>query len=156
MKQALLDLFYPIGIVLEFVNGTDPNDIMYGQVWEKLPGGYHLLSTDNNEPSGSSTSYESNHVPGMTFKGGLPNIQGKTSSVLYRGFSVSSDVLFALGGSAVELSSGGMGSTRVNLQTVELNFDVSRGNERYGAYQGTSNDNVIGNHIAAVMWKRVS
>lgn len=103
-----------------------------------------------------STNDASNHIPGIATKGGLPNIKGATSNVLYQGFSTTSDVLFALGGGAVELSRGGMGSTSVDVQRAALNFDASRHNTRYGVYQGTSNDNVIGNHIAAVIWKRVS
>ena len=152
------DLVYPIGIVLEFVNGTDPNDIMYGQVWKKLPGGYHLLSTDNDSPSNSTTGDESNHIPGMAFKGGLPNIKDATSYVLYKSINGPNNNVFnAILGASVNIREGGMGSTNTEIaRMVTLNFDASRGTSRYGKYQGNSNDNVIGNHIAAVMWKRVS
>ena len=142
---------------MEFVNGTDPNEIMYGQVWEKLPGGYHLLSTDNDNPINDLSGDASNHIPGKALKGGLPNIKGDTKYILYHSVTHHTGSPFqVILGASVQFSRGGMGSTDFTEKMATLQFNASNNNRRYGAYQGTSNDNVIGNHIAAVMWKRTS
>lgn len=69
-KRELLDAIYPIGIVVEFVNGTNPNEIMLGQKWEKLPGGRCLWSIENGEAGGPIDA-------------GLPNITGQFRAYTY-------------------------------------------------------------------------
>ena len=61
-------------MVLMFNDGTNPNNIMHGQTWTKLPGGYALTTTNNTNGGDNSITDAQNHKPGSSYQGGLPNI----------------------------------------------------------------------------------
>ena len=61
--RQILDIVYPVGMVLMFNDGTDPNDKMHGQTWEKLPGGYALTTTNNTSGGDVSLTDAQNHKP---------------------------------------------------------------------------------------------
>lgn len=150
-SRLILDLIYPVGIVIEFVNSVDPNECMYGQVWEKLPGGYHLLSTDNDSPSQSSTD-ASNHIPGEAAQGGIPNITGRVHcNAPYTGATNNSGSALYSTSTTASWSNGQTSQTKLE----DIYIDASRCSSLYGTYQGNG-DKIIGDHIAAVMWKRTA
>ena len=59
LKQALLNLLYPIGIILEFGQDMDPNSKFIGQTWEEYGAGRVTIAagsyTDKNGTVGSYT-----------------------------------------------------------------------------------------------------
>ena len=44
----ILDIIYPVGIIVEFANDTNPNNIMVGQVWEQWGQGCVVVGAGTN------------------------------------------------------------------------------------------------------------
>ena len=57
--RQILDIVYPIGIIQQFYDGTDPNNIMQGQVWEQITDTFLLAS---GTKSIGATGGEENHT----------------------------------------------------------------------------------------------
>ena len=59
MKQ-MIDLIYPVGIVIYLGTTTNPNDLYSGTTWVKLSSGYYIQTCEDNPLStgGSSTTGE--------------------------------------------------------------------------------------------------
>ena len=57
--RQILDIVYPVGIVLEFTNGTNPNDIMQGQTWERI---YNVFLYASGSKSLGAQGGEENHT----------------------------------------------------------------------------------------------
>ena len=59
MKQ-MIDLIYPVGIVIYLGNTTNPNDLYSGTTWVKLSSGYYIQTCADNplDTGGSSTTGE--------------------------------------------------------------------------------------------------
>lgn len=53
----LVDLLYPVGIIAEFTNDTDPNEIWPGTTWSKMDAGRVLVSAGDYSESGFSHTY---------------------------------------------------------------------------------------------------
>lgn len=145
--RQILDIVYPVGMVLMFNDGTDPNSKMHGQTWEKLPGGYALTTTNNTNGGDVSLTDAQNHKPGYSYQGGLPNITGQIGSVVYvtQNTTFGAFDLFWTGGSTV--ANGSWASTGY------VDFDASRASDCYGAYQ-SKRVSVVADHYAVVAWKR--
>lgn len=159
--RQILDIVYPVGMVLMFNNGTDPNNIMHGQTWTKLPGGYALTTTNNTNGGDASLLDAQNHKPGYSYQGGLPNITGRLvrasgdgdSGLLFResgnvqaaGFGALSATTRKYGGT-VAGGSAGVGG-------YNLEFNASGSSDRYGTYQSLK-VSVVADHYAVVAWKR--
>lgn len=45
--RQILDIVYPIGIIVEFASNVDPNDIMHGQQWELYGQGKTTVCKDS-------------------------------------------------------------------------------------------------------------
>lgn len=156
--RIILDAVFPVGRVVSFINSVDPNTVMKGQVWKKLPGGYHPLTTDNNSPNMSLTDPR-NHIPGEAAQGGLPNIVGSVDPVLMSKWNSSVDVSGAFLGTA-KLSGSGVnyqaqaGGDNHGWGKGVLQINASKYSDRYGIYQQSCGQKVIGDHIAMVMWYR--
>ena len=70
-KRVILDLIYPVGIIIEFDADTDPNTIMQGQVWQEWGQGRVVVGagsyTDKNSTAktftrGMTDNGEYNHT----------------------------------------------------------------------------------------------
>ena len=59
MKQ-MIDLIYPVGIVIYLGNTTNPNDLYSGTTWVQLSSGYYIQTCSDNplDTGGSSTTGE--------------------------------------------------------------------------------------------------
>ena len=59
MKQ-MIDLIYPVGIVIYLGTTTNPNDLYSGTTWVKLSSGYYIQTCSDNplDTGGSSTTGE--------------------------------------------------------------------------------------------------
>ena len=158
--KIILDAVYPVGIVTEFVNSVNPNDCMRGQVWKKLPGGYHPLTTDNNNPS-NETDWQNpnNHKPGTWAHGGLPNITGTLYSPPANDTDHNAGDLNWHGAIKATQTSGNVNYSSNTNNTHKgwngFEFNANQSNAYYGTYQ-QNGSKVIGDHIAMVMWYRES
>ena len=47
MSRKILDLVFPVGIIVEFSNTVNPNDCMLGQKWELYGVGKTTVCQDN-------------------------------------------------------------------------------------------------------------
>lgn len=148
--RQILDIVYPVGMVLMFNDGTDPNDKMHGQVWTKLPGGYALTTTNNTNGGNTSGTDAQNHKPGYSYQGGLPNITGYCSGNNWG--HTHADVSYS-GALAMEKGSFDGSPTASDADSWKVTFDASKSSSRYGAYQG-SKVSVVADHYAVVAWKR--
>lgn len=146
--RQILDIVYPVGMVLMFSNGTNPNNIMHGQTWTKLTGGYALTTTNNTNGGDNSVTDAQNHKPGSTYQGGLPNIEG-TLEFIRGAINADRGQSGALYGSSSYKAWGG----EYGSGNDHLHFDASRHSDRYGMYQG-SKVSVVADHYAVVAWKR--
>lgn len=162
--RQILDIVYPVGMVLMFNDGTNPNNIMHGQTWTKLPGGYALTTTNNTNGGNVSLTDAQNHKPGYSYQGGLPNIEG---SFKVKGAGTSGsrpwydgeagDISGAFGvmhpDSSKNYISSASGKGSASEIAESFTFDASNSSDRYGAYQG-SKASVVADHYAVVAWKR--
>lgn len=53
----LVNLLYPVGIIAEFTNDTDPNEIWPGTTWSKMDAGRVLVAAGEYSESGFSHTY---------------------------------------------------------------------------------------------------
>lgn len=114
--QALVDMFYPVGIVIAVANDNTPAFTKYG-TWSKIGSGRVLWGAD------------SSHKAGTTIEAGLPNIKGSFDH--WKGFTFGdgADYTGALyreqgkhrGNSANEYGKG-----------TNILFDASKSNDIYG------------------------
>lgn len=146
--RQILDIVYPVGMVLMFNNGTNPNNIMHGQTWTKLPGGYALTTTNNTNGGDVSLTDAQNHKPGYTYQGGLPNIEG-TLEFIRGAINAERGQSGALYGSSSYKAWGG----EYGSGNDHMHFDASKSSDRYGTYQD-SKVSVVADHYAVVAWKR--
>ena len=154
--RQILDIVYPVGMVLMFNDGTDPNNIMHGQTWTKLPGGYALTTTNNTNGGDASATDAQNHMPGYSYQGGLPNITGRYDERATQNADTYANAVGALSykhnGSGTKWETAHQtGSTSKYLSRIS--FDASKSSDRYGTYQG-SKVSVVADHYAVVAWKR--
>lgn len=54
--RIILDLIYPVGIIIEFDSNTNPNNIMLGQQWEEFGAGRVLIGV-GKAPEDNSITY---------------------------------------------------------------------------------------------------
>lgn len=59
--QEIIKAVYPVGIVVEFGNATDPNESFPGTKWEKLPEGLVIVSAGSTFTI-NSTGGEATHT----------------------------------------------------------------------------------------------
>lgn len=57
--RQILDIVYPIGIIQQFYDNTNPNDIMHGQTWVKLE---NVFLYGSGTKSIGATGGEENHT----------------------------------------------------------------------------------------------
>lgn len=118
--QALIDLVYPVGIVVAIADKSKPEFMEYG-TWEEVASGRVLQGGDN---------------PGTTIEAGLPNITGASEAAIgtsnnitimegamYFDKTVPSTTQYGMSYSSRQASSG-RGKSR---------FDASLSNSIYGA-----------------------
>lgn len=118
--KAIVDLLYPVGIVVAIANDSTPAFMEYG-TWEEVASGRVLQGGDN---------------PGTTLEAGLPNITGASEAVIgtsnnitimegamYFDKTVPSTTQYGMSYSSRQASSG-RGKSR---------FDASLSNSIYGA-----------------------
>lgn len=118
--QALIDLVYPVGIVVAIADKSKPEFMEYG-TWEEVASGRVLQGGDN---------------PGATIEAGLPNITGASEAAIgtsnnitimegamYFDKTVPSTTQYGMAYSSRQASSG-RGKSR---------FDASLSNSIYGA-----------------------
>lgn len=116
LKQKMVDLVYPVGIVVALANDKKPAFMEYG-TWEKVAEGRVL--------QGASDS----HAPGTKVEAGLPNITGEITGLAYNTQLVSSQK----GSGAFRSKSNGTGSNTLDAQnTQKVMFDASLSNDIYG------------------------
>lgn len=53
----LVNILYPVGIIAEFTNDTDPNDIWPGTTWSKMDAGRVLVAAGTYTESGQTYTY---------------------------------------------------------------------------------------------------
>lgn len=53
----LVNLLYPVGIIAEFTNDTDPNNIWPGTTWSKMDAGRVLISAGTYTENGTTYTY---------------------------------------------------------------------------------------------------
>lgn len=152
--RQILDIVYPVGMVLMFNNGTDPNNIMHGQTWTKLPGGYALTTTNNTNGGDASLLDAQNHKPGYSYQGGLPNIEGSADGNNWGHWAAAGSGMNVTTG-AFSLTRGECDScpTNSSRMSFKLSFSAANSSDRYGTYQN-SKASVVADHYAVVAWKR--
>lgn len=102
--RDILDIVYPIGVIVEFASYVDPNDIMLGQQWELYGQGKTTVCKDSGifyflgDSVGSEThTLREEEMPVHSHTRGNMNISGIVGSVLPQGapttgaFSVSTN-----------------------------------------------------------------
>ena len=171
LKQALLDLFYPVNtLYLTDDENFNPNSA-WGGTWEQLDGGYALMTTKKNYPYEwsnaamdlipnmnkekvyeMSTYHADSHIPGTNVEGGIPNITGTFRAAGYENSDGVSGAIRKTNYSNLTLVTSG-GS---RLQAIT--FDASRCATAYGLYQKAVGENgrVIPDHHATIVWKRIA
>lgn len=175
MKQVLLDLFYPVNtLYLTDDENFNPNSA-WGGTWEQLDGGYALMTTKKNYPYEwsnaamdyipnenkekvyeMSTYHADSHIPGTNAEGGIPNITGKTTDVIYYNRVIRGEGAFAIKSNA-EYWDSNTGGSYVGRRAT-LNFAASRCARVYGLYQSPAGGGgrVIPDHHATIVWKRIA
>ena len=58
--KSLLDYMYPIGCVMIFENGVNPNKTIKNTTWEELKNGYYVYCTDADEKNTTDVDYVDN------------------------------------------------------------------------------------------------
>lgn len=53
----IVDTILPVGIIIEFTNNTDPNELYQGTKWDKMDGGRVLVSAGTYTESGTTYTY---------------------------------------------------------------------------------------------------
>lgn len=117
LKQKMVDLVYPVGIVVAIANDNKPDFMNYGK-WEKVAPGRTLWGAD------------SSHSPGSTIEAGLPNITGK-----FTGAGNSSDEDVIQGGALIHNKANDIKFWWANAIAAGIKgytFDASKSNEIYG------------------------
>lgn len=173
-KQVLLDLFYPVNtLYLTDDENFNPNSA-WGGTWEQLDGGYALMTTKKNYPYEwsdaamdfipnmnkekvyeMSTHHADSHIPGTNVGGGLPNITG---SFHYHA-SVNESSGAPVSGAFYQVAlNDGQAVFGDDGNSSSYSFDASRCATVYGLYQSGAGigGNVIPDHHATIVWKRIA
>lgn len=154
---------YPVGSIFITITTETPGNL-FGGTWAQLAGGYALITTNKSAAVASDNSATSatNHTPGESYAGGLPNITGKvgfTDDNGGMGYHVRVNTEHTSG---VFYGTDSASSNKVNSNGTQsasgydaAGFDASRSSSVYGQYQGNGNA-VIPNHIPVIVWKRIA
>jgi len=145
--QRIFDVCYPVGSLWFSINNTNPKDLFNVGEWEKLPGGYALLTvtgTSNN----NDDSNPANHTPKNAIKGGLPNITGE-----FNAFSENNSGTYANGAFYLGSYTHYGSKTEGDSDNPSVYIDASRCSAAYGRWQGDGH-RVIPDHIGIIVWVR--
>lgn len=112
LKQKMVDLVYPVGIVVAIANDNKPDFMNYGK-WEQVSNDRVLWGAGK-------------HTPGTIIAAGLPNITGTTMAVPC--FSSFVDGAFSF--TNISASGGAAGDGWVNHGYAK--FDASKSSDIYG------------------------
>ena len=165
IKKLVLDYSHPVRsyIITDDIN-YNPN-ISLGGKWEKLPGGYALVTTEDsgNIDDHNTLADHRKHQAGEIYPdGGLPNIDGtlnlsNATSGNAPGPNSSATRVFELSeptSSKKKTWGDSQGTYNVHESII---FDASKLNNGYGRYQVLgSTGNVIPSHISVVVWRRLA
>ena len=136
-RKEMVDLVYPVGIVVAIANDNKPDFMNYGK-WEKVAPGRTLWGAD------------SSHTAGSTIEAGLPNITGEASNSRDIGL-ISNE---GNGKTSGAFSKGAKYENDLQTagghQTSGLKFDASKSNSIYGNSTTVQPDAYVVN-----FWKRV-
>ncbi|WP_290759924.1 phage baseplate protein [Anaerostipes sp.] len=141
--DSINSALYPIGIVLAFANGFDPNESLQG-TWERIAKGQTLVGVNENDPDFNVVGKPGGHKELQSHNHGSTNISGFFTAITGKNDSVNGIVSK---GRDYATCSGPAGS---NLAQREFNIKATIGTNN----AGSGNTGNLQPYVTVFYWVR--